>query len=166
MMRIIEIEEGDRIDGDLLEFLLVSGKLKTDEGETMRESILREIDPMIATGPQFSFERRPEGDEMWISLEVPDIGDRVDLAEAWGVAQLDAKACSLVLDRDRSFTASLRVFENTIRWLRFWARRFPSEHQREKFERQLSERQAGLEWLKEEAGYRFQFHRLEELKAI
>jgi hypothetical protein len=164
LMRIIEIEEGDRIDGDLLELLIVSGKLKTEE-QLMRKALLDAVDPVIATGPEFEFEDRPD-DEMYISLDVPDSGSRVDLAVAWTVAQADAKACALVLERDHSFAATLRVYKNTLGWLRFWSRRFPNDQQRMRFERQLSERKARLEWLKDEAGYKFKFHLLEELKAI
>src|SRR5258708_3248292 len=102
MMRVIEID--GKLDDDVEELLLVSGKLRTGE-QGVRKVILEAIDPMIATGPEFEFEDRP-GDDMWISLEVPDSGSVVDLAVAWRVAQLDARACALVLERDHSLAGS------------------------------------------------------------
>jgi hypothetical protein len=161
-MRVIEIDE---IDDDVLELLMISGKVKT-EAEMMRKAMLDAIDPVNARGPEFEFETRPDGDEMWISLEVPESGATVDLAVAWTVAQLDARACALVLERDGSVEATLRVYRNTLGWLRFWAWRHPNNKYRAMFEAQLEERKAGLAELKRRAGMRFQFEILDELKTM
>jgi hypothetical protein len=163
-MRIIEIDL-DELDGDLAELLLVSNKVRTRE-QLMRRAVLDWIDPIIPSGAEFEFEDRPEGDEMWISLEVPDSGATVDLARAWRVAQADAKACALVLERDHSLEATLRVYRNGLDWLRFWSCRHPNDGWRLRFERQLWERKAGLEELKAEAGMRFRFEVLDELKTM
>jgi hypothetical protein len=162
MRRIIEIN--GNLDDDVEELLRVSGKLRTEE-QLMRKALLDAIDPVMPLGPEFEFEARPD-EEGWISLEVPDSGSRVDLAIAWRVAQLDARACRLVLERDHSPEATLRVYRNTVDWLRFWSWRHPNDQWREQFERQLSERRAGLQELKERAKYQFRPDIVEELEAI
>jgi hypothetical protein len=161
-MRVIQID--GELDEDVEELLRVSGRVRTKE-ELMRKAVLDAIDPMIAGGPEFEFEDRPR-DERWISLEVPDSSAKVDLAVAWRVAQLDARACALVLERDHSLQATLRVYKNSLDWLRFWSWRHPNDRWRSVFERQLRDRRAGLEALRSEAGLRFRFDLLEELKAI
>jgi hypothetical protein len=103
---------------------------------------------------------------MYISLDVPESGATVDLAVAWRVAQADVRACSSVLQRDHSFDATLRVYKNSLDWLRFWSFRHPNDGWRLRFERQLADRKAGLEQLKEDAGMRFRFEMLEELKTV
>jgi len=115
----INVEE---LDGDVIELLEVSGKLRSRE-QIMRQFVLDTLDPLVAFGPEFEFEQRPD-DEGYISLLVPDVGARVDLAVAWQVAQLDARACAITLDRDGSLDATLRVYGNCVAWLKFWATRF------------------------------------------
>jgi hypothetical protein len=158
------IEIDGELDDDLEELLLISGKLRTRE-QIIREIVLREIDPIIPLGPEFEFEERPD-EEDYISLEVPDSGARVDLAVAWQVAQLDAPACTIILERDHSLAASLRVYKNTIGWLSFWATRHPNDKWRARFEQQLEDRKAGLEALKEKAKWQYDLPMLEELKSI
>src|SRR5215471_3034549 len=108
------------LDDDVIELLKVSGRLRTKEA-LMRELVLDAIDPIVAQGAVFRFEQRPIEDEMYLSLEVPGGGDRVDLAECWKVARLDAEAAARVLDRDDSLAATLRVYANQYRWLAFWS---------------------------------------------
>ena len=162
-MRVIEID-CDGLDPDVLELLSISGKLRTRE-ELMRKLVLDAIDPAIPLGPQFEFEGRPD-DPMYLSLEVPDSNAQVDLAQAWTIAQLDAQAASLVLNRDNSLAATIRVYSNQLRWLAFWAWRFPNDLWRRKFEAELIERQAGLNELRMKAQLRLRLDVIEELKAI
>jgi hypothetical protein len=161
-MHIIEIE--GKLDDDLEELLFISGKLKSRE-QIMREILLRAIDPAIPLGPEFEFEVRPE-EEDYISLEVPDSGAKVDLAIAWQVAKLDAQACALVLDRDDSTAATLRVYRNQLQWLSFWSSRHPHDKWRAIFERQLEQRKTGLKALKDKATLRFNLPMLEELQQV
>ena len=162
-MRIIEID--GELDPDVIELLEVSGKLRTKE-QIVREIVLEAIDPINAFGPEFIFESRPNDDPMYLSLEVPDFGDQVDLAHAWTIAQLDAKAAALILDRDNSLAATLRVLRNQHQWFAFWASRFPHDGWRQRFATQLAERQEALEALKMKAGCHFRLEVLNELKAI
>jgi hypothetical protein len=150
------------LDDDLSELLGLSDQLRTRE-QAMREIILETIDPITPTGDLFRFDGI--GDD-GISPNVPRPWDRVDLARAWQVAQADAQACRLVLERDHSLAASLRVYKNVIAWLRFLSIRFPNERQREEFERQLEERLIGLDALKAKARLRFRFEELEQLERI
>lgn len=150
------------LDDDLSELLGLSDQLRTRE-QAMREIILETIDPIIPCGDLFQF--NGIGDD-GISREVPKPYDRVDLARAWQIAQQDAKACQLVLRQDHSLEASLRVYRNTIAWLRFLSVRFPNEQQREEFERQLEERSIGLAALKAKARLRFKLAELEKLEDV
>jgi hypothetical protein len=150
------------VDDDLGELIVLSDRLSTEE-QMARELILRVIDPIIPTGDLFKFkEREADG----ISPNVPKPWDRVDLARAWQIAQQDAQACQLVLRRDHSLEASLRVYRNIIAWLRFLSIRFPNEEAREEFERQLEERMIGLAALKARARMRFRLEMIEELENV
>jgi hypothetical protein len=162
MKRIIELD-GD-LDEDVMELLLVSGKLKTPE-QIIRQFVLDAIDPIDATGPTFIWEVRPDN-PMYISLEVPDRYAKVDLARAVKISKLDASACALVLERDHSTEATLRVYRNTLDWLRFLSVRHPNELCREEFSQQLEIRKAGLAELKTKASLRFRFDVLDELKTM
>jgi hypothetical protein len=159
-MRIIEIN--GHLSDDLEELLLISGKLKTQE-QLMREMLLSALDPAIPMGPEFEFEIRPP-EEDYISLEVPEVGSKCDLALAWQTAKQDARGCEIVLGRDESMEATLRVYTNSLRWLAFWAHRHPNDRWRAVFERQLKERKAVLQALKERAKYNPPM--LEELKQV
>jgi hypothetical protein len=150
------------LEDDLSELLGLSDQLRTRE-QAMREIILETVDPIIPYGDLFRF--NGIGDD-GISPEVPKPYDRVDLAVAWQVAQADAKACRLVLERDGSIEASLRVYRNTIAWLRFLSVRFPNEEAREEFERQLEERSIGLAALKAKARLRFKLEELEKRQNV
>jgi hypothetical protein len=152
------------VDDDLGELLVLSNRLRTEE-QMVRELILRVIDPIIPTGDLFEFKQR-EPSDLFISSDVPRPWDRVDLARAWQVAQQDAQACQLVLERDHSIEASLRVYRNIIAWLRFLSVRFPNEEAREEFERQLEERMIGLSALKARARMRFRLEMIEELENV
>ena len=150
------------LEDDLSELLGFCDQLLSEE-QMRRRIILETIDPIIPTGDLFRFkECGPDG----ISPEVPKPYDRVDLAVAWQVAQADAKACRLMLERDHSIEASLRVYKNIIAWLRFWTVRFPNEEAREEFERQLEERMIGLAALKAKARMRFRLEMMEELENV
>ena len=162
MAQIIEID--CELDPDLIELLELSGKLRTRE-ELMRQIVLDAVDPVIAVGSEFIFEQREDRDD-YISLEIPDRNAQVDLAIAWTVAQLDARACALVLETDHSLAATIRVYRNTLDWLAFWSVRHPNDNWRAEFRAQLSVRRAVLQKLKDRAGFRFEFEMLEELKAI
>ena len=161
-MHIIEIE--GKLDDDLEELLFISGKLKSRE-QIMREILLRAIDPAVPLGPEFEFEVRPD-EEDYISLEVPDGGSKVDLAVAWQIANLDARACEIVLERDNSTAVILRVYRNQLQWLSFWASRHPNDKWRAIFERQLEQRKAGLKALKDKATLKFNLPVLEELQQV
>jgi len=150
------------VEDDLGELLGLCDQLLTED-QMRRRIILETIDPIIPTGGLFRFkECGPDG----ISREVPKPFDRTDLAVAWQIAQADAMACRLVLERDHSIEASLRVYRNTIAWLRFWSIRFPNEEAREEFERQLEERMFGLAALKARARMRFSLEMIEELENV
>ena len=162
-MKIIEID--GELDPDVIELLKVSGKLRSRD-QIMRKLVLDAIDPAIPMGREFEFEPRPHNDPMYLSLEVPDSGAQVDLAHAWTIAQLDAQASARILDRDDSLAATVRVYINQLRWLAFWAWRFPNEVWRQKFETQLMERQAGLNELRLKAQLTFRFDVLDKLKSV
>jgi hypothetical protein len=162
-MPIVVDDIGDLgLEDDLSELLGLSDQLRSRE-EAMREIILETVDPIIPCGDLFRF--NGIGDD-GISPEVPKPYDRTDLAVAWQIAQADAKACRLVLERDGTIEASLRVYRNIIGWLRFWSVRFPNEEARGEFERQLEERMWGLAALKCKARLRFRFEELEQLERI
>jgi|SRR5215470_17722430 len=162
-MRVIEIN-ADELDPDVIELLELSGKLRSKE-QVMRQIVLDALDPLVAFGPEFEFEDRPD-DEAYISIEVPGPCSRVDLAQAWVVAQLDARACELVLEADDSADATIRVLRNQHQWLAFWAHRFPNDQFRARFAAQLEDRRTALERLKSAAGQRMQFGLVSELKTI
>jgi hypothetical protein len=150
------------VEDDLSELLGLCDQLRT-EAQMARELILKVIDPIIPTGDLFRFkEWRPNG----ISEDVPKPWDRVDLAVAWQVAQQDAKACRLLLERDGSIEATLRVYRNTMGWLRFLSVRFPNEAVREQFSMALAERMMGLAALKAKARMRFRLEMMEELETV
>jgi hypothetical protein len=162
-MMFVEVS-WDELDPDVVEFLVMSGKLRSRE-ELMRKFVLDAIDPIIALGDEFIFQQREDRDD-YISLEVPDSTAQCDLAVAWKVAVLDARACSIVLDRDDSFDATLRVYKNSLGWMTFWSCRHPNEAWRKRFAAQLEERKEGLEELKTKATYQFRLGLLAELKTI
>jgi hypothetical protein len=115
---MIEIDWDD-LDDDVKALLSVSDLLRTEE-QLMREMILDAIDPIIASGPPFRFEPR-EPDQFYISIDVPHPCAKVDLAEALEVYMADAEACRVTLEHDHSLEGTLRVYLNTIAWLRFAA---------------------------------------------
>jgi hypothetical protein len=161
---IINQFEFDALDDDLKALLSVSDQLRTEE-QMARDIILGAIDPVIAFGPRFRFEER-EPDDFYISIDVPGPCDQVDLAEAWEVAQLDARACQLTLEEDHSLEATLRVYCNTISWLRFLSVRFPNAEWRERFERELEARKEGLNRLREKAKWKFRLEVVEALSNV
>jgi len=136
-----------------------------EEEMMVREMMVNAIDPIIPLNEPFTFENR-EPNDYYISLEVPGIGDRVDLFRAFEVSLLDARACRLVLEHDHSTSATLRVYRNTIQWLAFWSVRYPSEEGRAKFDKELEARTAGLKALKLKAQLKFDFRMMEELENI
>lgn len=156
---IVDVEF-DELDDDLKALLGVSDLLRTEE-QMAREIVLKAIDPIIALGPRFRFEGR-EPDDFYIG-DVPGPCDQVDLAEAWEVAQLDAEACRVTLQHDHSLEATLRVYRNTIKWLRFWSVRCPNVEWRERFERELHQREKVLNRLRDKAKWRFEFEIAEAL---
>jgi hypothetical protein len=145
----------DDFDDDLKALLSVSDQLYGEE-EMARKIILHLIDPVIALGEPFSFEQRD-------SLEVPLPRAQVDLARAWEVARADAEACRVTLEEDHSIEATLRVYRNTIGWLRFWSNRWPNREWRERFGRELRVRERVLNRLQERAKWRFEFEIVEAL---
>jgi hypothetical protein len=147
--------EFDALDDDLKALLCGSDQLYGEE-EMARKIILDLIDPVIALGEPFSFEDRD-------SLEAPLPWAQVDLAKAWEVARSDAEACRLTLEEDHSVEATLRVYRNTIGWLRFWSNRWPNRQWRERFERELRVREKVLNRLQERAKWRFEFEIMEAL---
>jgi hypothetical protein len=162
-MRVLEIDL-DELDEDVVELLLVSGKLRTRE-QLMRKAISDALDPIIALGNEFEFEQRPD-DELYISLEVPDRNSVVDLALAWRIALLDARACALVLDRDHSLAATIRVYKNVVDWLAFWAVRHPNDRWRAEFGANLAVRRLVVQQFQRRAAVRSKFAMLGELSAI
>ena len=71
-----------------------------------------------------------------------------------------------MLAHDPELEGVLRVYRNTIGWLRFWSVRFPDEEQRERFAKQLDVRTAGLEELKTKTKMRFRLEVLKELEDV
>jgi hypothetical protein len=161
---IIDQFEFDALDDDLKALLSVSDQLRTEE-QMAREIILNAIDPIIALGDPFRFERR-EPDDFYIGIDVPEPWAQVDLAKAWEVARLDAEACRLTLEHDHSLEATLRVYRNTIGWLRFWSVRWPNREWRERFERELQERERGLDRLRDKAKWKFELEIMEALNNV
>jgi hypothetical protein len=161
---IIDQFEFDALDDDLKALLSVSDQLQTEE-QMAREIILNAIDPIIAFGPRFRFEER-EPNDFYISIDVPGPCDQVDLAKALEVAQLDARACKLTLQYDHLFEATLRVYCNTISWLRFLSVRFPNAEWRERFERELEARRIGLDGLRRKARATFNLDMMQALENV
>jgi hypothetical protein len=161
---IINQFEFDALDDDLKALLCVSDQLRTEE-QMAREIILNAIDPIIALGDPFRFERR-ELDDFYISIDVPEPWAQVDLAKAWAVAQLDAEACRLTLEYDHSLEATLRVYCNTICWLRFWSIRWPNADWRQRFELELEARRIGLDGLRREARATFNLEMMQALENV
>jgi hypothetical protein len=154
----------DDLDEDVKALLGVSDLLRTEE-EIMREIILGAIDPIVASGPPFRFEPR-EPNQFYISIDVPHPFAQVDLAQAWQVAQQDARACQLTLEYDHSLEATLNVYRNNISWLRFFSVRFPNAEWRERFEMELQARVEGLNRLREKAKWKFDLPMLEALSNV
>jgi hypothetical protein len=155
---IIDQFEFDELDDDLKALLCGSDQLRTEE-EMARQIILNAIDPVIALGPTFRFEDREP-------LDVPHPCAQVDLAEAWEAAKIDAEACRDLLEEDHSIEAALRVYANTIRWLRFLSLRFPNAEWRERFDRELRLRERGLNRLRDKAKWKFELEMMEELANV
>jgi hypothetical protein len=151
------------VEDDLRELLRLCDQLWTEE-QMRRNIILQIIDPIIPTGNLFRFSER-KGD-FFISPNVPGPFDRTDLAIAWQIAQADAKACRLVLEHDYTLDGALRVYRNTIGWLRFWSVRFPNEQRRALFAEQLTVREMDLAALKAKARMRFRLEMMEELESV
>src|SRR5262249_28610654 len=82
-----------------------------------RAIFLHEMDPIEADGEQFEVVEAAPGsmpDFCWISPAVPEPNAKVDLLEAWDVAQRDARACRAILECDGSFEAMMTVYANLI----------------------------------------------------
>jgi hypothetical protein len=152
------------LDDDVKALLSMSDLLRTEE-QLMRDLILDAVDPIIATGPLFRFEPR-EPNEFCISIDVPHPFARVDLAQAWVVAQQDARACQLILEHDDTLDGTLRAYRNHLSWLRFWSVRFPNEEWRERFEMELGARVAGLNRLRDKAKWKFRLEVVEALENV
>lgn len=147
--------EWDDLDQDVKSLL----SLLPSKEQMARETILNAIDPIVPSGPRFSFEDRdPFG--------VPHPCAQVDLANAWSEARRDVEACRDLLDENNSVRATLIVYSNTIRWLEFWSLRFPNGEWREQFQRQLRVREAGLNRLKEKAKWKFEIKIMNALNNI
>jgi hypothetical protein len=155
---MIEISFDD-LDEDVQDLLMVCNVW--EEQPMPREIILGAIDPLPITslGPSFSFDDREP-------LAVPHPCATVDLAEAWSAAKIDAEACRDLLEEDSSTEAALKVYANTLRWLRFWSLRHPSDLWREGFERQLEVREKGLRKLKDKAKFRFEIGMMQALESV
>jgi hypothetical protein len=147
--------EWDDLDEDIKSFL----SLLPSRKQMARETILNSVDPIIASGPRFSFEERDP-------FDVPHPCSVVDLAKAWSEARNDAEACRDLLNEDDSIEAALIVFRNTIQWLEFWSLRFPNGEWREQIQRQLRVRAMGLNGLKDRAKSRFNIEMMEALNTI
>jgi len=133
--------------------------------EMARGIILREMDPIEADGEPFVF---PTGSrcDSWISPEVPEFNAKVDLLEAWAVAERDASACRQVLEHNHSMGATIRVYVNSIKWMRFWSVRFPDAEWRARFAQELEAREAGLAELRSKAFRKGDLEMIEELANV
>jgi hypothetical protein len=160
---MIEISFED-LDDDVKDLLVVSDLLRTEE-QIVREMILEAIDPIIPTGPLFLFEPR-EPSEFYISIDVPSPSARVDLAQALEVARLDAVACRLTLEQDHSLEGTIRVYANTIAWLKFLSVRYPNADWRQRFEFELQVRGIGLDRLRRKARAKFEIEMLQALESV
>jgi hypothetical protein len=161
---IIDQFEFDALDDNIKALLGASDQLRTEE-QMAREIILNAIDPIIALGEPFRFEER-DPDDFYISIDVPGPCAQVDLGKAWQVARLDAEACRLTLEHDHSLEATLRVYRNTIGWLRFWSVRWPNAEWRKRFERELRVREEGLDRLRDKAKWKFELEIMEALNNV
>jgi len=152
--------------------------LKYRYGGTIREvcaiaraTILVELDPIpfSAQGEPFVFPRPEPGslpDFCWISPEVPGPYAKVDLHEALRVAERDASASQTTLEWDNSTEAILRVYGNTIAWLRFWSIRAPQEERLAGFVRELKTREKGLAKLRSKIFRKGDLKMMEELTNV
>jgi hypothetical protein len=134
-----------------------------------RGIILREMDPIIADGAVFEFVEAAPGSMpnfCWLSPRVPAPNARVDLLEAWDVAQRDARACRATLECDGSIEAALRVYLNTVAWVRFWSVRFPNAEWRAAFAQELEAREEALTELKAGAFRKGKFEVVEALGKV
>jgi hypothetical protein len=137
--------------------------------EMARGIILREMDPIQADGAVFEFVEAAPGsmpDFCWISPAVPEPNARVDLLEAWDVAQRDARACRATLECDGSMEALIRVYANSIKWMRFWSTRFPNAEWRARFAQELEAREEGLAELRFKAFSKGNLEMIEKLTNV
>ena len=130
------------IDEDVLGVLAL-----LDEDSEMREIILTVVDPLVALGPRFDFEKRGE-------MEVPQPYAQVDLGKAWEACREDAHACKAMLEGDHSLEATLIAYRTSVQWSRFWSERFPSSEWRMRFWQSLVRLEEGLDRLRIKAGWR------------
>src|SRR5262249_42932790 len=141
------------------------GSTIRDGYDMAREIILAGFDPIEPDGEPFDF---PQGHwpDWWVSPNVPASNAKVDLFEALSVTGKDARACEMVLERDHSMEATLRVYRNTICWLRFWSIRAPQAEWRARFARELEAREEGLAELRAKAFQKGNLEMIEELARI
>jgi hypothetical protein len=110
-----------------------------------RAFILADLDPIRATGERFVFPKGSgEPDFCWFSPEVPEPYANVDLLEARDVTERDAKACELTLKVDNSIEATLKVYKNSMAWMRFWSVRSHTPEGRAAFAQSLDRMEEGL----------------------
>jgi hypothetical protein len=165
-MIVIESESRLVFDGDLIELLrsmVQTVPIGEWEGSWIQRFYLDCGSPPL--GDRFEFGERPN-DDFYISPEVPDAYAQVDLARAFEVAQLDARACRLVLDGDPAIEDVLRAYVNTVRWLRFWSERCPDPGERVKLGKALEDREAKLERFRARARLRLDFECMEAFENV
>jgi hypothetical protein len=103
-------------------------QIKHETGASIREScavaaafIRLDLDPIRAEGPEFVWPRSNEPDLWWISPLVPASTANVCVIEALNRWMNDTKNCQWLLEHDDTVEATVRVFRNTISWLKFWS---------------------------------------------
>ena len=163
------LSEQDRMVLEHLKYLY--GGTIREVCEVARATVLAELDPISfsAQGEPFIFPRPEPGslpDFCWISPEVPGPYAKVDLHEALRVAERDASASQTTLEWDNSTEAILRVYGNTIAWLRFWSIRAPQAEWRARFVRELETREEGLAELRSKVFRKGDLKMMEELTNV
>jgi hypothetical protein len=116
--------------------------------EAFNQELLMKLDPVKATGPEYSFGewRDPDiiPDWIWFTPKVPSPKAKVNLLIAWKRCNLDAQACNNALEilerQPRSVAKAkmlIKVLRNYRDWVKFWSIRFPVEHCRARFESEI-----------------------------
>ena len=110
-------------------------------GEMARDIVSAQIDPIQAGGPRFVFESKRPGprdledyqDLLFINRDIPEVDDDVNLLDCFEEYKRDVERCCDRLKERPDVDGLLRIMDNLLRWIRFWAVRHPKEEMRAQY---------------------------------